>query len=43
MTLGLNIPLMLNETMTKKELKQKEDFLTDYFLYEMRKPPYRPK
>ncbi len=39
---GLDIPL-LRMDMSKAELKRKEDELTSYFIYEMRKPPYRPK
>ena len=35
---GLNIPIQCNPLMTKEELKTREDELTQYFLYEMRKP-----
>ena len=35
---GLDFPHFNNRLFTKEELKQKEDELTEYFLYEMRKP-----
>ena len=35
---GLDLPITNNYLITKEELKQREDALTDYFLYEMRKP-----
>ena len=35
---GLDIPVQNSILYTKQELKAKEDQLTDYFLYEMRKP-----
>lgn len=41
---GLDIPLMMHgESMSKNDLRQKEEKLQDYFLYEMRKAPYRAK
>ena len=35
---GLDIPIQNTALYTKEELKKKEDELTEYFLYEMRKP-----
>ena len=35
---GLDMPIQKNKLYTKDELKMKEDELTEYFLYEMRKP-----
>ena len=35
---GLDIPITNFALLTKEELKAKEDQLTEYFLYEMRKP-----
>ena len=35
---GLDITIQNTTLYTKAELKQKEDELTEYFLYEMRKP-----
>ena len=35
---GLDLPIQSCVLFTKEELKTKEDELTDYFLYEMRKP-----
>ena len=35
---GLDIPIQNQTLFTKEELKRKEDELTEYFLYEMRKP-----
>lgn len=35
---GLDFPHFNNRLWTKEELKAKEDELTEYFLYEMRKP-----
>ena len=35
---GLDIPNHNNNLLTKEELKKREDELTEYFLYEMRKP-----
>ena len=35
---GLDIPIQNRVLMTKEELKAREDELTEYFLYEMRKP-----
>ena len=32
------MPVQVNKLYTKGELKMKEDELTEYFLYEMRKP-----
>ena len=35
---ALDIPVQNQSLLTKEELKQKEDKLTEYFLYELRKP-----
>ena len=35
---GLDIPIQRSFGLTKAELKQKEDELVEYFLYELRKP-----
>ena len=35
---ALDIPIQNQTLFTKEELKKKEDELTEYFLYEMRKP-----
>jgi hypothetical protein len=35
---GLDIPIQRSFGLTKSELKQKEDELVEYFLYELRKP-----
>ena len=35
---SLDIPIQNQALFTKEELKTKEDELTEYFLYEMRKP-----
>ena len=35
---GLDIPIQNSSLWTKDELKNREDDLTEYFLYEMRKP-----
>ena len=35
---GLDVPVLRSTGMTKEELKQYEDQLTDYFLYELNKP-----
>ena len=35
---GLDIPIFNSRGMTKEELKEREDNLTDYFLHELRKP-----
>ena len=35
---GLDIPIQNSALWTKEELKNREDELTEYFLYEMRKP-----
>ena len=35
---GLDIPIQNKMFITKEELKAREDELTEYFLYEMRKP-----
>ena len=35
---GLDVPILNDSGMTKEELKQREDTLTDYFLYELNKP-----
>ena len=36
---GLDIPYNLDRNLSKDELKKREDELTEYFLYEMRKRP----
>ena len=36
---ALDIPIQKNVGLTKGDLKAREDELTDYFLYEMRKQP----
>ena len=35
---GLDMPVQNSALLTKEELKSREDELTEYFLYEMRKP-----
>ena len=35
---GLDIPVQISVGLTKAELKQREDELCEYFLYELRKP-----
>ena len=35
---GLDIPIQRSRDITKEELKQREDDLTAYFLYELKKP-----
>ena len=35
---GLNMPHFAPNTLTKEEIKAKEEELYEYFLYEMRKP-----
>uniref|UniRef100_A0A7S3CSD0 Uncharacterized protein n=1 Tax=Strombidium rassoulzadegani TaxID=1082188 RepID=A0A7S3CSD0_9SPIT len=35
---GLDLPVTTGNLLTKGEVKQREEALTDYFLYEMRKP-----
>ena len=35
---GLDIPIMHGGDLTKEDLKQREDNLTEYFLHELRKP-----
>lgn len=35
---GLDIPIQRDIGMTKADLKQREDELTEYFLHELRKP-----
>ena len=35
---ALDIPITTNSFVTKEELKQKENELVEYFLYELRKP-----
>ena len=35
---GLDIPIFNEDGLTKEDLKAREDQLTDYFLYELRKP-----
>ena len=35
---GLDVPILNDRNFTKEELKQREDQLTDYFLYELNKP-----
>ena len=35
---GLDMPINNNVKYTKEDLKQREDQLVEYFLYEMRKP-----
>ena len=35
---GLDVPIQNSSMFTKEELKQREDELVEYFLYEMRKP-----
>ena len=42
MFIGLDIPIQ-NKLMSKDELKQREDQLTEYFLYELRKKPVAKK
>ena len=36
---ALDIPIQRQQGLTKDDLKRKEDQLTEYFLYEMRKKP----
>ena len=36
---GLDIPIQQYMGLTKSDLKKREDELTDYFLYELRKAP----
>ena len=36
---GLDIPIQRNMYLTKDDLKKREDELTAYFLYELRKKP----
>ena len=40
---GLDMPIQRNIGLTKEDLKRKEDELTQYFLYEMRKKPATAK
>ncbi len=40
---GLDLPIQRNTGLTKEDLKKREDELTEYFLYEMRKKPATAK
>jgi len=40
---GLDIPVQVSGGLTKDELKEKEDQLTEYFLHELRKKPVEAK